>query len=318
MARSLTTATFGAVAAPASDVQSITALISGSTPGAKVTIHRGKEFSEPRFCNIGVFGDQGTGKTEMIVSLLLEGLKVYGINSDFGGCGFDTVHNRFDAMTPDKHALRDDNFVSIRMNYKGVVQFMRDPASLDPGIYDFDPDIIFWDGFTAFQQADLEGYIADEMDPVRSHKNKDNVEQHREEGLFLEQADWGMIKNGTLKPLNGFFNLHNVKTGKPWSKAITFLEDKKDDWVDGKRVDNSGKSGPMIHGASRKLVGAACSIMLQTKKTEFGNDVQYKYISRGPDLMIKDRSYGLPAEMQADAGLLWREYIAPRIKWVSK
>lgn len=300
--------------APQGTAQSLAARISGSAlrHETKPWPSGGREaFKKQSHCNMAIFGDQGTGKTTMIVQLLLEGYKIYAVNTDFARTSFDTVRNWF-KNNPEHDSLLD-NLRFVDLKYEGFTDFVRDPASIDNEIYTFDPDILFWDGASAFQQSDLEEYIGN-MDPLRSERKSGEVSQQRSEGLVLEQSDWGMVKNGTLKPALKFLELHNVVTGKPWSKIVTFLEEEKSDYKDGKKVEGTAKTGPLLHGAARKVIMAGFSVGLRAKKSKFGKDIKYQYLNEGDDLMVKDRGFQLPSTLDGDAGRLWKDYIEPKIR----
>ncbi len=285
----------------------------GAVPGTKTyRVRRGDE-TTLRSCNGFIFGDLDSGKTNIALQLILEGLKVFGIMTDFGGTGFESVYNWFHDH-PEAIGAKE-RFREVTLDYEGVLKFNRDPASIDPDIYEWDPDVLFWDGLSAFQQVDLEEYIG-EFTPMRRENTRSEASDHRQSGLFLEQYDWAAVRNGTLRPLHKFLSLHNVKTGKRWSKIVTALDDKKGDRKEGKLIEGTEKVGPLLHTVARKISGAAFSYCLQTvKERNLDGTSKWTYVNRSPDVLTKSRGYfnHLPAVLEADFGKLWREEIAPRI-----
>ncbi len=301
--------------------QALTSGLAGPVAGTRPSRPRGGTagLAALRHCNTMVYGEIGTGKTYLIIQLLLAGVRVYYVNTDFGKTGPDTVYNYFKSHPEQASLLENFREVSeTGLDYKQFKQFARNPLALDPDIYTFDPDVLFWDGLSAFQQNDLETYIGG-LDALRSGRGTSVVTEQREEGLVLEQSDWGAVRTGTLQPLNQFLELHNVVTGKLWSKVVTLQEDTKSDYgPDGKPVPGTAKTGPLLHGAARKIASAGFSVVLQAKKTTFGDKTTFEYVNAGAQLMVKDRGYEVPARMEADFGKLWLGHIAPKIGWTPK
>lgn len=295
--------------APTAPPSDILASLAGPATRKTYQVRRGDD-SRARHCNIQVFGPWGSGKTYMNIGALRLGMKVLAITTDFGHGGFETIYNYFADNPSEAHLLA--NFREVALDYEGITQFVRDPCSIFPDIYEFDPDLIFWDGGSAFQQVDLEEYIGS-FDPLRSEKKggESAISEQRKTGLFLEQSDWSLVRNGTIRPIVRFLALHNERTGKRWSKVFTCAEESKED----KNNPNAAKTGPLMHTAARKIVGGGFDIILETVRKDYGDSSEYVYISRGADLMTKQRGYGLPTEMPADFAELWSRYIAPRIGW---
>lgn len=300
--------------------------LTGSTTQAKnYKVTRGsKAINEPRSANILVFGDWGTGKSYIIIQLLKLNLKVVVLCVDFGKAGMNTVYNYFDDHPEEAHLL--DNLIEVKFQvegdtnqevnkysgYLGFVDFKRDPSRVIADIYEWDPDVLFLDGLTALQQGDLEQYICKD-DPLRQD---------------VDWKDWRSASNGTIFPLMDFLALHNYKTGKQWCKVVTALEDKKGQTrevlgangrKDRETIPGTEVTGPMLHTGARKVSGAGFDIILEAKvERGKGSDPdQYIYLSRGKDILLKDRGFKLPERIAAEGDgflKLWREYIAPKIK----
>ncbi len=290
---------------PTTDLQRT---LASSGKGKKYKLQRGSEaINTPRSTNILVFGGMGTGKTYLLVQLLKLGKRIVAINTDFGKTGINTVYNYFNDHPEEKHFL--ENFYVIELDLNGVLDFCRNPKMVIDEIYAVDPDILFWDGLTAFQMADLESDIC-------------NGDFLREDSTW---ADWRKTQNGTIFPLMAFLGLKNEVSNKPWTKIVTTLEQEKGKKRSTGSVGNdkqkmaveiipgTEKTGPMLHTTARDLAGAGFDIVLQTvKKTIAGQD-QFFYLSRGADLMIKDRGYGLPEKMNGDFGAVWSQFIQPKL-----
>lgn len=267
----------------------------------------GKEIrNESGSFNLLAYGEMGTGKTKIAIDLLLLGLKVYLIDTDFGRKAFETIRNYFQDH-PDKMHLFDDNFRCIELDVDGVMSFCRNPESVEPGIYEWDPDVVFWDGLSAYQQGDLEAMLC-------------NNEFKRDDNDF---SLWRGSRNGTLFPLMKLLNQHNTKTGKQWNKVVTLMEDER---VDKRKsaskaekksgedvIAGSEHKGPMLNTTARDLAGAGFSIVLRCVKKQVGRDVKFQYQTLGEKIVTKDR-YGLPPEVDGDFQKVYKQYIEPKIK----
>lgn len=267
-----------------------------------------KTLAEDRSCHIMFFGAQGSGKTRVVVDLLRLGLKVLAIRTDFGGAGFETVYNYFVDKPAEAHLL--ENLLEVSLDFDGVLAFTRDPATIVPNINDFDPDFVFWDGLTSYQENDVEHEISKPGDEIL-----------REDSTW---KDWRSSRNATVFPLDDFLRLKGT-SGKPWHKVVTTLEDKKGEYkmekgfngqMERVLVAGTEKIGPMLHTSARKIASAGFSIVIRTVVENIGGKEAFKYQTKGFDLMVKDRGYGLDASMPADFEKIWREKIEPKVTGV--
>jgi hypothetical protein len=305
MARSLEASSTPIVASAPAQLASITGV---AVFGAVAKVRGGKAIADgPRAAKIGVFGPPGTGKTFMIIKLLLAGRKVLLFTSDFGGTGDDaTIVNYFDQHPEQAQFL--SNLRVVTFNVKALIQFINNPDSIEglEDIYEWDPDWLVWDGVTAFQMGDLEHELTG-----GDYLRKDT-----------DYSVWKQARNGTVFPLMKFLRLSNIKTGKPWSKLATFLEaekSKKRKTQDrqGKTVlediEGTEKTGPMLDTTARELAGAGFDLMLQTRVESIGATDKFFYVSRGADLMVKDRNFNVPAKVGVND--FWDGIIAKKLKW---
>jgi len=287
--------------------QTIASKLAGVSKKA-YSVKSGKEMraSDSAF-NLLVFGEMGTGKTKIAVDLLLLGLRVLLIDTDFGRKAKETIQNWFHDH-PEHMKFYDENLMVIDdLDVEGVMSFCRKPDSVYPDIYNWNPDVLFWDGMSAYQQGDLEASLCND-----DFKRDD-----------ADYSTWRGSRNGTIFPLMKFLNQHNTETGKQWNKVVTALEDERIDRRKGATaaekkkgediIAGSESKGPMINTTARELAGAGFGIVLQCTKQFLGKDTKYHYLSRGEKLITKDR-YGLPPQMDADFKVLYKTYIEPKIK----
>ncbi len=297
MARSLSDA------ASTATVQSLANSLTGPATTKTYKVRKAQDImAESRSFTLMLFGQQSTGKTLVIKDLLLLGLKVLVLDTDFGQGGLNTVYAWFEAHPDEAHRLA--NLHVVDLDYEGIVQFQRNPLAIMPDLYDLDPDVIFWDGATAYQEADLEAYIT-KGDVLREDTN---------------WKDWRSTRNGTIFPLMAILAMKNEVTGRPWSKVVTALEktQSKTRAVSGSRdredIPGTETTGPMLHTDARTIVGAGFDIALQTKRQVMPDKITYTYVSQGGTLLTKDR-FGLPPSMPGDFKEVFLKYIAPKIGW---
>jgi len=236
----------------------------GPTKAGKLPGHRASERKEPRPFKGMWYGESGMGKTYIVVQLLLVGFKVLYFSTEMGGDGLRTVESAL------KKLGREDLLANLYeapafADYEEVSDFLQDPASRCPGLWtDFQPDFIFWDGFTEFQLLYLERYIADELQP-------DNPRADREAGLMSVEKDWNMVMNGTLRGSHDFFQIRDPQTGREPHKIVTCKQAEKErdavPGVEGKPAPMKAKKTFILQGAAKKIFeGAFDFIFLAAKK----------------------------------------------------
>lgn len=282
----------------------------GSVSKPKIQRRSGKDLkARPPACAIMLFGKQGSGKTDSVIRLLLLGYKIVYVQSDYGDSGYETIQNYF-SHHPDESHWYEDNFVMLQLNFDATVDFMRNPATAMPEIYDWDPDVIFWDGLTSYQENQVEGYLAKTATQLQNDSGKD-------------WDAWRSARNAVVFPLDHFLRMKNLKTGRPWHKICTCLESVEYEYtkVQGKKGDDrqfipgSERIMPMLHTTARKIATAGFSITFRTVKKFLGGKDVFSYEFKGEQLDTKDRGYGLPKDMpKADFGVFWQMYVLPHIE----
>jgi hypothetical protein len=248
---------------------------------------------------IFAFGEIGTGKTFLAVGLLLSGLSVLLVSTDIGGSGANSIKLRL------KQLGREDlisNLTEIILPTDEVIQnFLLDPTQYISDIYDIPLDVLFWDGFGAWQTVELQEKVG--AMPIERSGGKE-LQPAVESGLFLEQGQWGMVKNATVRAVDKFCSMHNKVTGKIWHKIVTCPEA-----IKSKGQDMGGgfkeTSEPLLQGAGGVLSLHAFDLVMRCKKVA-GETERFIYQFRGLGKKTKVRGFVLPNEMDADMQALWK------------
>lgn len=250
-----------------------------------------------RSLKIMLFGDWGSGKTYILKELVLRGYKIWVVSTDPGGDGLNTI------IIPLVKAGRQELFGNVRITTLGthqeVLDFLTEPAAFMPDVYDWDPDILVWDGAANWQQVMLSEYVG--AKPV-----EDDPSVAVDSGLMFERAQWGMIRNGTMRGFDKFTGLNNKKTGKIWHKIVTCQED-----IRVKSGTTIEKQLPLLQGQGARLAGAAFDLIIRTVKRITTNidtgeiKKEFRYQIESDNQASKVRGFELPAEMEADPGKLW-------------
>lgn len=260
---------------------------------------------------IMVFGSSGQGKTWFGKGCLVEGFRVAYISTDIGGSGVVAIEG---PLRREGHADKLMNGKDVELpTYEDLESFLNNPQEIWPDIYDWDPDILFWDGFGAFQQIQL-------MEEVGDMDGGKNATEQRQSGLQLETRDWNLVKQDTIRKLSKFCALHNRKTGKIWHKVVTCHESiKSKETAPGKSALTETKE-PLLSGAGGIMARGAFDLILKTsvrnktagEEGDFGGRV-YEYITAGNNnLAAKNRGFDLPAAIPADGGKLMLKLLQQR------
>jgi hypothetical protein len=255
-----------------------------------------------RWIKILSFGHSGTGKTYFIIGLLLAGETVLVIGTDIGGSGLASVYNYLR-----KHGLMhlaDKLYFKDFMDYEELEEFLKRPEKQFPDIYDIGITWAVWDGFSGFQQVGLQEYVLSFQSQTKAEKVSDG----REAGMWAEQQDWGMIRTGTVRPLNRFLNMHNRKDGTAWHKYVTALENKpKED-----ALSKQTYRGPLVQGSASSIMAPGFDVIFECKVTNKGvgdeGERLYTYNCIGnTGLLAKSRGFDLIAVESADPLAFWQK-----------
>jgi hypothetical protein len=249
---------------------------------------------------IEIYGAWGSGKTFCIKSLLDLGFKVLVVTTDIGGSGLSSV--KIPLRREGKQELLKDLLREVILDNDEEVQaFVFDPTTFFPEIYEWNPDFVVWDGWGSWQQIQL----MERVGAMPTERKGKELAEAVEEGLKLEQDQWGMIKIGTTRTTHKFCALSNKTTGKVWHKILTAQEGYKSV----KQGDNTSElketKQPLVQGAGGILSGGAFDLIIRTAKDTVGGKDTFKYQIRQQNTVSKVRGFELPAEMDADFGKLW-------------
>lgn len=302
---------------------------------AKLLARRASDMKDPRPFKAMWYGESGIGKTYIVLQLLLMNFSVLYFSTEMGGDGLRTVTSGLKALNR-LDLLENLLVVPPFVDYEAVSDFLQDPQSICPGLWcdtldkritsgeptkkeavpGFNPDFIFWDGFSEFQLLYLERYIADELQP-------DTPRAEREAGLFAVEKDWNMVMNGTLRGSHDFFQIRDPLTGREPHKIVTCKQAEKErdavPGVDGKPLMKAKKTF-ILQGAAKKIFeGAFDFIFLATKRTSLKPNEPPSYVWRveaSEKQTAKVRGFELAGvergEIPADFAALWSRLGLPR------
>lgn len=242
------------------------------------------------YLKVMAYGPTGSGKTKIISDLLEAGLTVLALAVDFGGNGFTTVQMDMKKKgTPE--LLNNCTFFEFS-TYDEIEDFVFNPSSVWPEIFDHDFDAVFLDGFSGMQMCLLQDKILGT------------------DSLFLDQQGWGRMQTGTTRILNKFLSMKNEKTGKPWHKFVVCHENHK---PKEDKVTGETRIGPLLAGAGASIVEMAFDLVFRTRRKKVSEGgkttLKYTYELEGSDAKILTKARGLtvPALMDANFGILWAD-----------
>ena len=268
--------------------------VAGKKPVKSARQPKNLDEAENDYLKFCIYGGSGTGKTITIAPLLEEGLTVLVLSTDIGGSGLSTV----------SLALKKKGKAELRRNckefeiqsYDELDDFISNPAGFWPDFFNTDIDVLFLDGFSAFQNCHL-------SEKVLGFDAGKNATDAREAGLFMGQQDWGATLRGTTRTLDKFLRMRNEVTGKSYSKIITCLESDK-----AKDQYGETKTGPMIQGAASKHMEAAFDIIFRARKKKKDNAMTYFYGMDGSSdrIITKSRGFEFNIIEPGDFGAIWK------------
>lgn len=267
-----------------------------------------KKLDDPGYVKLGASGPPGSGKTRFLKGPLLLGQKVFLLSSDAGGSGSSTIRQE---LIREGHKAALENLfefeVSTSSPYEDVADFLEDPACIDldgKTIYDWDPDMIAWDGFSNWQMVHLDKYILD-FAPGTS-----NSSEFRREGLKAEQQDWDAIKRATARHLGSFCGLHNVKTGKKWNKYVTFYEKPPE----ANSITGLIERTALIQGSIKNFTGGYFDVFFfcrkNKKKANADEGANFDYLMESASHAVKTRGYKFNDIEEADPLKLWQKILS--------
>jgi hypothetical protein len=253
------------------------------------------KLSEPRaqWLKVLLYGHIGTGKTEALSGLLLNGERLAVITTDFGGNGMRTITERMKQLG--RQELLDNVYGVDLTEYLHVTEFLKDPKSFLPDLDSFDPTVLVWEGFSNFQLTLLDEYIL-------SFESAESDAALRSEGLFATRQDWAGMKRGTMRALNAFLNLHGPN--RTWHKFVTCHEAKPAMEEATKKIQSSA----LLQGAAQTMIGGAFDLVIQTfiKENAAGKPEYFYRLQPGEKATAKVRGFKVEPVEAANMENLWK------------
>lgn len=233
------------------------------------------------------------------------------MTTDFGGSGLRSV--TIPLRRAGKGELLKNLFELELRDFDEVMEFLEDPTSLVPEFWSLEPDVLFWDGFSAFQGSDLMEYIGEGVGSRADGGS--SASPLRLDGFQIEGLDWNAVKNATLRSLKKFCLLSRPD-GKMLHKIVTCQEGIRPKAKSGVRIDQGtqyvDERKPLLSGQAGVLMGGAFDLIIETRViTDTDSDDaerRYVYVVEASDsVFAKKRGVDLPPVVDADMAAFWRE-----------
>ena len=263
------------------------------------------------------FGPHGSGKTYSLRGLIENGWKVLVLSTDIGGSGMEAVATPLRNEGKEESLRGCEDITFAPGDYEGFEAFLKKPTIVFPEIYDWDPDIVMWDGFGVFQNDTLYNYIS-----AMESESKKGPSEQRASGMSVDQKDWGLIRNGTMRVLNLFCAMHNKKTGKVWHKFVTCPENIKSKEVAPGKSALAETKEPFLTGAGGVFIRGAFDLIVKTqvrkaKSNEESDDGKrvFEYVIEGHEnLASKNRGFDFhgASVLPGDGYVLFTELLRQR------
>jgi hypothetical protein len=237
----------------------------------------------------------GKGKTFLLIGMLLNGERVFVLSTDFGSNGLATVRNEL------KRIGRSDLLVNVRgidlSDYDDIEQFCLTPSEFAPGIAEWKPTVMTWDGFTSFNVDIVDEHI------LKHTPGAENAGELRYAGFTHTQQDWSGTKRGTVRTLRKFL-ASSIPDVPPMAKYVTCLEAPKAD-ID--PLTGKPQRHPLIQGSARGLFGPGFDVITQMYSEDQDGKIKYFYRFEGDEkYLVKSRGYPLKPVEEADPVRIWK------------
>lgn len=301
---------------PTESEQKILAGMKGVTlPGKKRLVAKTLADDDADWIKMLLLGPTGSGKTFSLVGVLeslnREGKpnKLFVASTDLGGNGLRSVKQEL------RLRGRTDLLANLAwyefQNYEEFAAFTTNPAIVEVtpvngtamGLWQFDPDVLAWDGMSSFQESHVWSYVMGLTSIAKAPT------EAREAGVQADQVDWGQIRRVTILQLDDFLLIHNPNGKKIHKLCTCILDDGKEDKLSGET-----KRGPLIQGAARSyMVIAFDAILTCAIVSKPGVKVpEYMYkCDPGGTTVAKKRGLPIEPNVKADMGAVWTTITSP-------
>lgn len=269
---------------------------------------------------IALFGPPGSGKTRVIVDLLLLGERLFVVSSDPGGNGLATVRNELKRLKR-LDLLKNIFYVDVT-EFVPMVALWNDPYKhYGDALKKLDPTIAMWEGFSSFQVQSIDEYVMpDQLRPEKGGDDKydywDKVRRAsmRVHGKFLAARGRVVVDGKYVTEVDD-------ETGEsyyvtyPWHHILTCHEQEAQD-ANSQQKRKASPDRPWVQGQASKMIEAAYDLIIQTSLDEDEFDfasgttkLVYKYRVSAPskETRVKSRGYDLPSEFPASMSRVWKE-----------
>ena len=246
--------------------------------------------------NIFLVGKPGSGKSDAIARLILQGLKVFIVSTDSGGDnGINTIKAQAIAAGKDLEFVRAhlrwvhvDIGDAVGEGRSALLEFLKSLRQ-EGAFGNFAPDVLVWEGFANYQA----NYIVDEFD--QDDGGVDNFKQ------------WGKISTATVRDLEYFFKipvLYKIVTCQEGQKSVKVkvgVDQKGQPIMEDRRVDTGGAA--LKTGALRSVLAAFDLVI----RLGLDKDGKYMYYVRSKEDNEGKKRVKLPEEMPAEFMKVWEE-----------
>jgi hypothetical protein len=253
---------------------------------------------------IMMYGMPGVGKTKALKGFMDSGLKVFCLETDLGGSGLVTIANEY-AREGRLDYYEQHCRPLLLTDYEHVEEFLEKPELFDPGIYEWNPDMISWEGFSFFQTVMLDEHILS----IDALGKEGSVPQLREEGLFAVQPDWNAIRRDTMRKAHKFFAMRDNTRNKNWHKYITLQEGDPEKDEKG-NVKQTYKKQPLLYTNAKTLIAGGCDLVCNAVALPSADGKGTKFVYRtqaSEKLSAKNRGFDILPEEPADMEKLWQK-----------
>lgn len=252
---------------------------------------------------ICLIGKPGSGKTNALAELILAGYKVFMVNTDAGGDnGINTIKARvLSAGKSLQYMLDHFRWITVEVGDQvgegrsALVEFLHSMRNSECEVWDFDPDVLVWEGFATYQGS----YIIDEFD--------------ESDGSVSNFKEWGKIQTATIRDTEAFFKVRNPRNGKKPYRIVTCQEGQKSVKVrvgmdasnkpilEDQKVDTGGSA---LKTSAVRMFNAAFDVIIVCRVDNAG---KYRYILSTDQQRDSKKRVVLPNEMDADFMKVWNE-----------